>query len=96
MLALHGFDVYGLEISQKGAEVAEQYGAKELEHPSDYNYANKADWQDVQRGEMKLIAGDFFKRDWEAACLVKGFDIIYDYTVRLSLSEWKAMLFLIL
>ncbi|KAG6017512.1 hypothetical protein E4U54_006797 [Claviceps lovelessii] len=68
MLALHGFDVYGLEVSSKGAQVARVYAAKELDSPQDYNYGREA---------------DFFNRDWEALLDEdgkRGFDLIYDYT----------------
>lgn len=36
-------------------------------------------------GNVKIVLGDFFKRDWEQSCAVDGrrcrFDLIYDYTV---------------
>jgi hypothetical protein len=84
MLALHGFDVYGLEVSQKGVETAEEYAVTELAQPSEYNYAAKGDRPGDQPGGVKIVVGDFFQRDWEAACASDGvrvFDLIYDYTV---------------
>lgn len=84
MLALHGFDVCGLEVSEIGAEAARNYTASEIAEPSAYNFGSKDDFPAEGYGEVQIIAGDFFQRDWEPVC-DKGdavkFDIIYDYTV---------------
>jgi hypothetical protein len=56
-----------------------------LSEPLDYNYGEYPSWRNGERGDVKIIAGDFFARDWEAACRIgdgAGFDLIYDYTVR--------------
>lgn len=82
MLALHGFNVYGLEVSPKGAEIATRYAEKELANPSEYNYGSEKHWRAIQKGSVEIIAADFFKREWENACGEGGFDVIYDYTVR--------------
>lgn len=84
MLALHGFDAYGVEVSEKGAEVAREYVASELAEPGEANFGEKDKWPDGQTGDAKIIAGDFFLRDWEDVCAdgAAGFDVIYDYTVR--------------
>lgn len=77
MLALHGFDTVGLDISPKGISIAEEYAGKELQAPQAYNFgpawANKS-----EKGSASFIQGDFFQSD-----SVKGkkFDVIYDYTV---------------
>lgn len=87
MLALHGFDVYGLEVSEKGADIARQYAAAEMSEPGEYNFGTYDSISGCQHGEVKILAGDFFKRDWEAQCSsssednIQGFDLIYDYTV---------------
>ncbi|KAJ0278048.1 hypothetical protein CBS470a_009976 [Colletotrichum nupharicola] len=92
MLALHGYDVYGLEVSERGADVARQYAAAELPEPGDYNFGTHDSVSGAQPGEVKILAGDFFKRDWEAQCAsssgddFQGFDLIYDYTELLSLT----------
>lgn len=89
MLALHGFDVYGLEVSEKGAQVARSYAVLELLQPKQHNYGNRNDWLSTPTGAVKVITGDFFKRDWQAACAEDGvttFDVIYDYTVRQRLT----------
>ncbi|KAF4806447.1 putative thiol methyltransferase 2 [Colletotrichum siamense] len=86
MLALHGYDVYGLKVSERGADVARQYAATELPEPGEYNFDTHNSVSGAQPGEVKILAGDFFKRDWEAQCAsssgddFQGFDLIYDYT----------------
>ncbi|EQL03908.1 thiopurine S-methyltransferase family protein [Ophiocordyceps sinensis CO18] len=83
MLALHGFDVYGLEVSDTGARVAKSYALSELDHPARHNYGNREEWLPTTPGKLKIITGDFFKRDWQATCadqVVTRFDLIYDYT----------------
>ncbi|KAI0135831.1 S-adenosyl-L-methionine-dependent methyltransferase [Daldinia grandis] len=84
MLALHGFDVYGLEISQKAIEIAEVHAAAQLCEPSSYNFGSLAASQSsLCRGNAKFIQGDFFGTGWEKKVVTKhfqGFDLIYDYT----------------
>ena len=97
MLALHGFDVYGLEVSAKGVETAKQYAERELKEVRAYNFGGdearekclKGGWKS---GKVEIVQGDFFSREWEeelgkgglqaeARGEEKGFDLIYDYTV---------------
>jgi len=81
MLALHGFDVVGLEISSKGVSIADEYAIKELSAPQPYNFGSSdpRDAGSVGKGTVKFIQGDFFKGD----SVGEKFDIIYDYTVSL-------------
>ncbi|KAF2654466.1 thiol methyltransferase [Lophiostoma macrostomum CBS 122681] len=85
-LALHNITVFGLEISEKGAGVARQYCSSQLSSSLDYNFGKESStWRDGEKGEVRIIAGDFFARDWEAQCRNgvgdrAGFDLIYDYT----------------
>lgn len=67
MLALHGFDVYGLEVSATGVSVAREYVRDELAEPQTYNFGTswKADRETTTGGEAIIILGDFFKLDWE-------------------------------
>ncbi|MBE3041893.1 hypothetical protein IMZ48_04785 [Candidatus Bathyarchaeota archaeon] len=82
MLALHGLDVVGLELSDKGAEAARAYAQEELADPHAYNLGSPESVTQGGAGEVRFIAGDFFKRDWEAGASVGGgFDLVYDYTV---------------
>jgi len=89
MLALHGYDVYGLEVSPIGVETARAYAATELATRSEYNFSdarNRESYSTTKPGEVKFVVGDFFSKEWEAACVADeegftGFDLIYDYTV---------------
>ncbi|KAG4271537.1 hypothetical protein FPRO04_14674 [Fusarium proliferatum] len=89
MLALHGFEVHGLEVSHKGCEVAENYAAAELREPSEYNFGNSHK-SSRSTGSIKIIEGDFFSREWEARAGGDRFDLIFDYTV-----SWPAGLAII-
>lgn len=83
MLALHGFDVYGLDISKTGISAAQGYAYNELQKPQEYNFGEQKSGPTAQ-GSTTFIKGDFFKSDWEQTALEGGevqFDIIYDYTV---------------
>ena len=84
MLALHGFDVWGLEISETAVKIATAYAESELANPSDCNFGNVEAKSQYKHGKVKFVTGDFFKRDWESECSVDGgtqFHLIYDYTV---------------
>jgi len=84
MLALHGFDAYGLEISADAVTTAEAYAASEMTAPSKHNFSKAGNDNRVSYGEVKFLQGDFFRRDWEATAPLDGetkFDMIYDYTV---------------
>jgi hypothetical protein len=77
MLALHGFDAVGLELSAKGVSTADEYAQKELQEPQANNFGSA--WANkFERGSVSIIQGDFFQSD-----CTKGekFDVIYDYTV---------------
>ncbi len=90
MLALHGYDAYGLDVSPTGVETARGYAAAELAAPSEYNFSSSSSRDrhpDSKRGLVKFVNGDFFARDWEKECApdgedFAGFDLVYDYTVR--------------
>ncbi len=83
MLALHGFDACGLDISRSAVAVARAYAATEMERPTPYNFNAECDTRDTS-GAVSFIEGDFFETDWKASIpsLADGkFDLIYDYTV---------------
>jgi hypothetical protein len=89
MLALHGFDACGLEISSTAVATAERYAASQMEKPSSYNFAVSVNEANVSPGEVSFIEGDYFSEDWLAKIEWNGksFDVIYDYTVRFDSSS---------
>ncbi|OKL55595.1 hypothetical protein UA08_09135 [Talaromyces atroroseus] len=83
MLALHGFDAYGVEISATGVAAAQSYASKELQSPQAQNFGEQKSGCSTSPGRATFIEGDFFDSDWEPRALEGGeayFDIIYDYT----------------
>jgi len=88
MLALHGMDAYGLEVSQTAVSAANTYAEAQLAHPSAANFSGSAPRPPkapINRGKVKFVEGDFFMSDWMIDCLdegeiSEGFDLIYDYT----------------
>ena len=86
MLALHGFDAYGLEISATGVSTAKKYAASEMQRPQEYNFG--LGWTGpVTPGNASFVEGDFFKPGWERQISANGdikFDLVYDYTVTAS------------
>ncbi|KAF3219634.1 hypothetical protein TWF106_007057 [Orbilia oligospora] len=81
MLALHGFDACGLEASSKAVDIAKEYADSQLKSPNPGFYGEKR--SEYVRGSANFVLGDFFQKDWETDCGIKGddkFDLIYDYT----------------
>lgn len=90
MLALHGYDAYGLEVCDRAVQAAREYAAGELAAPSERNFSDGGQQERYVKGgrgigRAEFVVGDFFSTDWEeAACSREGgraFDLIYDYTV---------------
>ncbi|RJE23296.1 Thiopurine S-methyltransferase TPMT [Aspergillus sclerotialis] len=80
MLALHGFDAYGLEISQTAVAEAEKYASSELKEPTEHNFGSVGNLSE-RPGTVKFVEGDFFADGWESQCSDgEKFDLIYDYT----------------
>lgn len=94
MLALHGIDTYGLEISQKAIEACNIYAETQLRQPSISNFGSAFDENLRVRGITKFVIGDFFQTDWEADCGGAPFDLIYDYTVSKLYTESTPVLIL--
>lgn len=83
MLALHGFDAYGLEISQTAVKEAEAYAAAEMASPSSYHFGDEQS-RPESPGEAVFLKGDFFTSDWDFKGGIDAhtkFDLAYDYTV---------------
>jgi len=86
MLALHGFDAYGVDISQTAMSEADNYAAAELANPRAHNFASAGYRGAKEPGTVKFVQGDFFATDWQDRALdgqdgEKKFDLIYEYTV---------------
>ena len=105
MLALHGMDAYGLEVSQTAVDAANEYANIEQTKPRDHNFSSPdptvTSFLGSVKGTFNFVVGDFFKSHWEDQCkrggegTETGFDLIYDYTVSseasASVSRWRAV-----
>lgn len=84
-LALHGFDAYGLEISETAVSEAGEFAEKELTSPQECNFGKA--WKENPgvfqpgKGKAQFVEGDFFDAAWLEGLDVEQFDVIYDYTV---------------
>jgi hypothetical protein len=80
MLALHGFETWGLEVSHKAVDTANTNVEARLASPSEDNFAEGQ--APPKPASATVILGDFFERDWESQICpeFEGFDVIYDYT----------------
>lgn len=80
LLAAHGYDAYGIEVSENAVNAAEEW----LKNPGEGKEGEyKTRDEAVGRGVAKAVLGDFFKDDWASAAggIGAGFDLIYDCTV---------------
>ncbi|KAL5360732.1 S-adenosyl-L-methionine-dependent methyltransferase [Aspergillus floccosus] len=99
MLALHGFDAYGLEISATAVKEAQHYAQMEMKKPQMYNFGERYQRrEDSTPGTVTFLEGDFFLSDW---CKGVEFDIIYDYTFLCALHpsmrrDWSKRMALLL
>lgn len=83
MLALHGFDAYGLEISETAVKEAEAYAAAEMASPSSYHFG-EGQSPAGSPGSAVFLKGDFFTSEWDFKGGIDAqtkFDLAYDYTV---------------
>ncbi|KAF7718066.1 Uncharacterized protein PECH_002402 [Penicillium ucsense] len=86
MLALHGFDVVGLEVSETAVKEAEIYAAAELSRPSSYHFG-EGYCAPSSKGSVWFELGDFLNPRWargDESDQTGGFDLVYDYTVSLA------------
>ncbi|KAH7130285.1 S-adenosyl-L-methionine-dependent methyltransferase [Dendryphion nanum] len=79
LLAAHGYDAYGIEVSENAVKAAEEW----LKNPGEGKEGEYTTRDaKVGRGVAKGLLGDFFKDDWatEIGGIGEGFDLIYDCT----------------
>ncbi|KAF2260913.1 S-adenosyl-L-methionine-dependent methyltransferase [Lojkania enalia] len=84
LLAAHGYDAYGLEVSENAVKAAAEY----LQNPGEGKEGeNCIKDEKIGKGSTKAILGDFFKDDWAEAAggIGEGFDLIYDITFQCAL-----------
>jgi SAM-dependent methyltransferase len=90
LFAAHGYDGYGIEVSDNAVRVAKEYLKNPGEGPLEGEY--KVRDESVGRGKMECLLGDFFEDGdgWVegAGGMGEGFDVIYDNTVSLAIS-WR-------
>lgn len=88
MLALHGFDAHGLEVSETAVNEAEAYASAEMANPSGYHFGG-GQQRPESTGSATFWKGDFFSSEWGSKGDVAGapkFDVVYDYTVSCAVS----------
>lgn len=92
LFAAHGYDGYGIEVSENAVRVAKDYLKSPGEGPLEGEY--KVRDESVGSGKMECLLGDFFEDadGWleGAGGVGEGFDVIYDNTVSLSICLWRA------
>lgn len=90
-----GYDVVGLEISSSALDAAREYlngvdttldAHQTQQQPPGDNSAMRfwVENQSSSPGRVNWVSGDFFSDDWLADASTEKFDLIFDYTVRLS------------
>ncbi|KAH0535982.1 hypothetical protein FGG08_007119 [Glutinoglossum americanum] len=96
LLALHGFDAYGLEISPTAVATGKEYAISELKEPSLCYFSTPSEAKREEyrknRGEPRFLQGNFFESDWDGEVVSQSdhgskFDLVYDYTVGPLYSE---------
>ncbi|KAF2683158.1 S-adenosyl-L-methionine-dependent methyltransferase [Lentithecium fluviatile CBS 122367] len=82
LFAAHGYDSFGIEVSENAVRVSEGYLKDPGEGPLEGEYKVKD--EKVGRGGMKCLLGNFFEDGdgWVEGCggIGEGFDVIYDNT----------------
>jgi hypothetical protein len=85
LLALHGYETYGLEVSPAAIAAAKEYTSSVLENPPAMYFSTQVEEEiteyRAQRGEVHFFQADFFEKDWAGRDVPSQFDLVYDYTV---------------
>ena len=85
LLALHGYDSYGLEVSPAAVAAAKDYSSSQFESPSQAYFSTRNDEEVAaylkNRGEAHFFCADFFEKSWAGNDVPSRYDLVYDYTV---------------
>lgn len=76
LFASHGYDAYGLEISQTAFNACQELDKEQGGDAMKYPVRDTK----IGRGSRHFIVVDFFKDDLSSHTTGTGFDVIYDYT----------------
>lgn len=76
LFASHGYDAYGLDISQTAIEACKQLDSEQDTDATRYPPKDTT----TTRGARNFLAADFFNDDLSSHTNGEGFDVIYDYT----------------
>jgi SAM-dependent methyltransferase len=82
LFAAHGYNAFGLEISEHAVQAAFAYLADIGQGPLEGEYAVANAARGIDRGKMACFLGDFFTEEWRQVDSDNGYDIIYDITVQ--------------
>ena len=76
LFASHGYDAFGLDISQTAVEACQQLDKEQGNDATRYPLKDAK----LGRGSRNFLVADFFKDDLTAHANAGCFDVIYDYT----------------
>lgn len=83
MLAEHGFEAWGLEVSAQAVKSAEEYARSVKGYAA--NGKSHVEANSSEPGRVNFVVGDFFAPEWQSSLPFadEKFDLVYDYTVSL-------------
>ena len=76
LFASHGYDAYGLDISQTAVDACQKLDRERGDDATKYPVKDTK----IGRGLRHFIVADFFKDDLSSHTSGAGFDVIYDHT----------------
>jgi SAM-dependent methyltransferase len=82
LFASHGYDAYGLDISQTAVDACEELDKEQGDNTMIYPLRDAI----IGRGSRHFFAADFFKDDLSSHTGSGRFDVIYDHTFLCALS----------
>jgi hypothetical protein len=76
LFASHGYDAYGLDVSQTAVEACQELDKEQGNDAARYPLSDPK----LGRGSRNFLVADFFKDDLSFSTDGGSFDVIYDYT----------------